>query len=188
VPRRKGPRQYAPVTRNRPYKGCLLKPIRVADAQARGLNAAFALPPDDADVRAYLDQQFQLRVVEFDRVHHVYSESKFVWFDRLKAVVERIFGIERNDPRWFIKFFLCLARRHVPGFSIKRIGEKRHEAPVKWTSQRKLELLADIEHINRQTNLSRSQICNRLPDKPGYKDRWGTSTGASLRKAYSQAT
>jgi hypothetical protein len=41
----------------RPFTGLLLKPIYLEDAKPRGLNAAFAQPPDQGDIKAYALQE-----------------------------------------------------------------------------------------------------------------------------------
>jgi hypothetical protein len=116
------------------------------------------------------------------------SAGRRIWLGRLAAIVKREFGIRLDEPYWDLRLFWCLACERIPGFSIKGPDENRHGRPNKWDKQRQLELLGDVEQIRENNKkLSRTQICRSLPHKPGYCERWGKFTPASLCKAYSQA-
>jgi hypothetical protein len=174
--------------RKRPFTGLLRNPIYVEDAEARGLNAAFALPPDRSDLNDYITSELRKRAAQLDEFFGLKSEARDVWEQRGKAIIEREFGIPAEGQEWWQRFTLSLLFKHVPGFAIKRHGESRHGAPRSWTDECLAQLFADVEYLKRSKGKSARKICEILPRAKGYSRRWGSQSSEALRKAHSQAT
>jgi hypothetical protein len=169
----------------RQLTGLLRKPIDLADVKAQDLRAVLALLPDENDILEHHRRELCARVAELDKFFGLQSDSQEE--QRAKALVEYLFKVDANDPQWWLSFTAYLLRHHVPGFSIKRTGKKKHGAPRTWTDERFCQLFADVEYLKKTTGMNVGDICKQLPRRKGYGKRWGLDTPEGLRKAYTEA-
>jgi hypothetical protein len=168
------------------FTGILRKPIDPSEAPARGLRAAFALPPDESDLRSYVAAEMIARWEAFDGMFQLNSKAPDIWVQRSKVLIERSFNVDRSDPHWWMTLAFYLARGHVHGLSFKKSGKKKHGTPCKWTDERLAQLWADVEFLKRATKLSVQEICEKMRRSKGYARRWGDCTAAALRKQHSR--
>ena len=173
--------------RKSPYTGILLKAIHLDEAKPRGLRATFAAPADEGDKRTHLEGELRARLAALDKFFGLPAKSQDIWQERAKALLSRQFDIDFNDPHWWQTLSANLLREHVPGFSIKSHGAKKHGAPQEWDFWQMAQLFSDIEYLKRKKNLSVRKVCNELPKTKGYIRRWGRYKSDQLRKAYSDA-
>ena len=167
--------------------GLLLKAIDLHGAPARGLRGSFALPPDEGDLRAHLQEELRQRWSAVDKFFELDSTAAHNWECRAKALVAHQFEIPSDHPQWWMALARRLAALYVPGFSV-RLGRKRARgAPRQWNDERWAQLFADGEYLKRKHRLSVRQICEKLPRKPGYAKRWGYFHPQGLRRGYSTA-
>jgi hypothetical protein len=169
------------------FKGLLLKKIDLRDAPARGLREALALPPDENDVSAYVQQEEATRWAAFDETFGLDTSAPDIAVQRAMALIEYDTGVSSDDSLWVEHVSMAFARRHIPGFARASAGSNRHGAPVEWTDQQQAELIADVEYLRRKTEKSVKEICETLPRQKGYAQRWGRYSGEALRKAYTKA-
>lgn len=163
------------------FSGVLRKPIDLHMAPARGIKAAFVLPPDEADLIYYANTEWMARWHAFDEFSELNSSATDIWERRAKALVERRFGIDPSDPIWWQKLANSLVKGHVPGFSFRKPSKKPHGTPLRWTNEKLMELRADVEYLKIVTKKSAQYICARLPRANGYTKRWGDCTAEGLR-------
>jgi hypothetical protein len=171
--------------RKRPFTGLLRKPIRLDDAKPGWLKPQFALPRDEVDVRAFAHDEYCKRLAAFDQLFGIDSNNTDCWEQRVKALLAHTIGVRAKEP--WKNIFWHFAPQHIPGFKFKLIGERKSGQPPKWTDEILAKLFADVEFLKRKTGLSTSNICNRLPSKMGYEERWKSYIGGALRKAYLEA-
>ena len=129
------------------------------------------------------------RFVELDKLFGLASDSADIWQQRAKALVEHEFGIPSKAAAtdWWSLLAYQLALQFAPGFSLRPIGKKKHGAPPKWTNERLAQLFADVEFLHKKTGMKVRRICVSLPQREGYRKRWGHYSGDNLRKAYARA-
>jgi len=171
----------------KPFIGSLRKPIDLAEAPACGLRAAFALSPDESDLRTYAVSELAARFKSLDEFFELNSDARDIWEQRAKALVARKYSINPSDPNWWARLTFCLAVGHVPGLSLMRGGRKKHGAPREWTNELLAQLFADVEFLKKTTKLSVNEICRRLPRATNYAKRWRRYGPAGLRKQYLKA-
>jgi hypothetical protein len=171
------------------WTGLLKKPIHLADVPVDGLRTSLALPPDSREIRTYVANEFEARIKALDEFFGLDRGSADIWEQRAKALVEREFGIRACDLHWWKHFADHLMRKHVPGFSVKRIDEKKRGAGLQWSDTLLMQLFADVEFLRKQTGKSITEICKIMPRMKGYITRWGhyRSNPEALRKAYTIA-
>jgi hypothetical protein len=181
-----------PLTNKRPLRGRLLKRIDLTEAKARGLRAAFALPPDENDIRAHHTDELEARLLELNEFYALDPADRDYCERLAKALGEDEFGIPRDDQYWWARLAWYLIRKRFPGFSIKQPGKKKRGTPRRWTDEPLMQLFADVEFLKRKkTGSSVVAICKVLTTKKGYKDRWGHwsgGQGGALRRAYVKAS
>lgn len=171
----------------KPFTGSLRKPIDLTEAPAHGLHAAFALPPDESDLRRYAASETAVRLKSMDEFFGLNSKARDIWEQRAKALVGRIYSVDSCDPNWWARLTFCLAKGHVPGLSFRRGHRKKHGGPRQWTDELLAQLFADVEFLKKTTKLSVNEICKRLPRATNYVKRWGYFRPAGLRKQYLEA-
>src|SRR5258708_22536452 len=71
--------------------------------------------------------------------------------------------------------------------SAEATGKKKHGAPLEWSDEKYSQLFADIEYLKRATGMSARKICETLPRRRGYAERWGRHRSGTLRKRYTKA-
>lgn len=169
------------------FKGLLLKKIDPNAAPARGLRLSLALPPDEADTAAHVQEEEAARWAAFDKFFSLDTAAPDITVQRIITLIEYDTGINPDDPLWVDHVAAKFARRHIPGFSLVGAGSKRHGAPVEWTGQQHAELIADIEYLRNKTGKSVRQICRDLPRHKGYAKRWGRYSSEVLRKEHARA-
>jgi hypothetical protein len=175
------------MAKKRAFTGLLVKPIHLAEAKAGGLHGALGLPPDGNDFLDHIKDAMAQRYAELDRHFGLQPGSRDVWEQRAKALIAREFGIKVDDPQWWSWLTLYMVRRYVPGFAVKRLGERKHGAPKEWDFEQLARLFADIEFLKRKDNSSVRKICEGLPKRKNYAGRWGRYKPPSLRRAYAKA-
>jgi hypothetical protein len=171
------------------WTGLLEKPIHLADAPVDGLRASLAIPTDSREIRTYVANEFEARIKALDEFFGLDRGSADIWEQRAKALVEREFEIRSRDLHWWKHFACHLMLKHVPGFSIKRVDEKKRGAGRQWNDTLLMQLFADVEFLRKQTRKSVTEICKIMPRMKGYISRWGhyRSNPEALRKAYTIA-
>jgi hypothetical protein len=169
------------------FKGLLLKRIDPSTAPARGLRLALALPPDQEDTAAHVQEEEAARWAAFDEIFGLNTAAPDITVQRVITLIECDTGVNPDDPLWVDHVAAVFARRHIPGFSMVRAGSKRHGAPVEWTAQKLAELIADVEFLRKKTGKSVKEICRSLPRQKVYSKRWGLYSGEVLRKAHAKA-
>jgi hypothetical protein len=170
-----------------PFAGVLRKPIDLGEAPARGLRAAFALPPDESDQLAYAQTQLGARWKALDEFFGLKSNAPNIWEQRASMLIERKFAINSDASQWWGRLAIRIADGYVPGISFKQANKKKHGAPLEWTDVRLAELFADVEYMKKTTQLSDRGICELLSRKRQYRERWGKFKAATLRRAYLDA-
>lgn len=175
--------------KKRPMTSLLRQAIYLDDAKPRGLCAALALAPDVSSMKAHVREELRPRFAELDKSFGVKSDGHDVdiWEQRGKALAAYKFNLDPHDSQWWMRFTWYMVSRHVPGFSIKGIGQKKKGAPRVWSDERLAQLFADVEFLRKATGLSVGDICKTLPRKKGYAGRWGNCGREALRKAYAKA-
>ena len=174
--------------RRRRFTGSLLKKIDPDDAPALGLRAAFALPPSEEDIAAHIQSEEKARWIALDKHFGLDSTAPDIAERRAKLLIAFDTGTDVADPQWWERVGIALARRYVPGFSIRDPSKKmKHGAPREWTDERRAQLIADIEYLRKTSGKSIREICKFLPRLTGYSARWGRETGEALRVEYGQA-
>jgi len=174
-------------SKKRPMTGRLLKPIHTDDARARGLRASFALDPDRSDILSHVEEELRARWTELDKFFGLKADGNGVdiWQQRAKALLARQFNVDLRDPRFWGRIATRLALRHVPGFSLKGPGQKRHGAPREWNDEQLCQLFADVEFLKKQNaSMSVRAACEALRSRKGYAKRWGRYPSEALRRAY----
>jgi len=149
--------------KRRPFTGLLLKPIYLGDAKPRGLNAAFAQPPDQGDIKAYALQEIYARYAALDKFFSLDSNSRHIWQQRANALLAYVFNIPPDAFQSSAHLANYLTERYVPGFSLKLPGERRLGVRSEWDFEQSAQLFADIEFLKRNTGKSVSEICKILP-------------------------
>jgi hypothetical protein len=175
------------MTKKRPFTGRLVKPIHLADAKAGGIHGALGLGPDGNDLQAHVREAVVERCFDLDKFFGLQSESPDIWERRARALVEREFGISSDDPQWWVQLASHMACKYVPGFAVKRPGEKKHGAPKEWDFDQLARLFADIEFLKRKDRSSVREICKGRLRQAKYAKRWGLYKSDSLRRAYAKA-
>ena len=162
------------------FTGVLRKTIDLDDAPARGLNCT-SLPSAEEDRLVYEVEQVLARVDALDRHYNIAPNTPDICLARAKALLSEVYKIDVSNPKFWLELSMELALRHIPGFSHRRPGKKKHGAPREWTDERLTQLLADIEYLKKTSGMTVKDICQRLPRAPGYAKRWGncTSSGAA---------
>ena len=174
--------------RRRRFTGSLLKKIDPDDAPALGLRAAFALPPSEEDIAAHIQSEEKARWITLDKHFGLDSTAPDIAERRAKLLIAFDTGTDVADPQWWERVGIALARRYVPGFSIRDpLKKKKHGAPREWTDERRAQLIADIEYLRKTSGKSIREIRKSLPRLTGYSARWGRETGEALRVEYGQA-
>jgi len=173
--------------KKRPMTGRLLKAIHIDDARARGLRASFALDPDENDMLAHVEEELRARWAELDKFFGLKANGNDIWQQRAKALLARQFNVDLRDPRFWERIATKLALRHVPGFSVKGPGQKRHGAPPEWNDEQLCQLFADVELLKKTNKMSVREVCKELPKRKGYRRRWGRYGSYALRKEYAKA-
>jgi hypothetical protein len=171
----------------KPFTGSLRKPIDLSEAPARGLRAAFALSPDESDLRSYAVSEIAVRLKSLDELFGLNSNARDIWEQRAKALIARRYNIDPSDPIWWERLTYSLALNHVPGFSFRAVNKKRHGAPREWTDEQLAQLFADVQFLKSTTKLSVKEICKRLRSSKNYVKRWGRYRPPGLRKQYLKA-
>jgi hypothetical protein len=160
--------------------------IDPGDARPRGLRAVFDVPPDESDMVAHIVDEMCSWVAELDfRLGKPdCEEGDFARLAKLLLAAE--FNVDPSDPRWWESLAQKLLSRQVRQL-MKRPSKKKHGAPLEWTDQRYCELFADIEYLKRSNGISVRKICETLPRRTGYAERWGRHRSGALRKRYTEA-
>lgn len=169
------------------FTGPLLKKINPDEAPALWLHRAFALPPSEEDLAAYIKSEEGARWIALDTHFGLDSTATDIAERRAKLLIAHDTCTDVTEPQWWERVGTALARRHIPGFSIKNKLKKKHGAPHEWTDERRAQLIADIEYLRKTSGESIRGICKILPRLKGYSARWGRETGEALRREYGQA-
>jgi hypothetical protein len=124
-----------------------------------------------------------------DEFFELVRGSADIWEQRAKALVEREFAIPAHDLHWWKHFAYQLMLGHVPGFSVKRLDDKKRGAGRQWSDTQAMQLFADVEFLRNKTGKSVTEVCKIMPSMKGYVTRWGhyRSNPEALRKAYTIA-
>jgi hypothetical protein len=138
------------------FTGLLRKPIRLDEARARNLRAAFAVPPDESDIIHHVQNEMLARWAEFDRLFGLAGKGGNIWEHRAKALIADMLNVPAVDPNLWRKLAERLARAHVPGFSVEK---KKQGAPTKWTDDLLAQLFADVSYLKRKNSISAFAAC-----------------------------
>jgi hypothetical protein len=169
------------------FTGRLRKTIDLTEAPAGDLRRCFLLPPDESDLWCYAISELKLRFAALDQFFGLDSNAQDIWDQWVKALLARKYQIDPSAPDCSARLAFRLATEYVPGFSFKQFNKKRHGAPREWTDEQLADLFADVEFLQRNTNLSVKEICERLPSAKGYVNRWSCYRAPGLRKQYLKA-
>jgi hypothetical protein len=174
--------------RGEKFTGSLFKKIDPDEAPALWLRGVLALPPSEDDIAAHIQSEERARWLAIDKHFGLDSAAIDIAERRAKRLIAHDTGIDVTDPRWWERVATTLARRHVPGFSVRNpMKKKKHGAPREWTDERRAQLIADIEYLRKTSGKSIREICKILRRQKGYSARWGRETAEALRKEYGQA-
>lgn len=76
-----------------PYTGILLKAINPDEAKPRGLRAPLAVPADESDKLAHIEEGLRARYAALDKFFGLKSSSPDIWERRAKELIAREFNI-----------------------------------------------------------------------------------------------
>jgi hypothetical protein len=159
----------------------LLKPIYLDDAPARGIRAAFALPPDRDDYLAYFCDTCSARLVEAAaQLGLSITDPSFC--KRIgKTLIMHKPELVKNFDEWpHVILAALLTTIRSPGS--RKAGRPRESNEVL------AQLYADVSFLRRKTKLSdRAITSSTLRKTKGYKERYGSFKAGALREKYRQA-
>ena len=159
----------------------LAKPINVNAAQPSLLRIQMSLPPDESDIMNHIVSERLQRIEAVDVHFDLDANAPGLPEQRVKAIVNIVYGVPADSPDWWSRFFLALMVRHIPGFSIDGRGR-----PRKWTFDDFAALHKDIRALEARYPDLKGEIFYRKL-RSCHPKTWGQYEIPALRKASSNA-